>query len=192
MQYDEKCRMCRDDRLEPVRLATCPRQEPQLHEIGLETLAGFRRWLPTQVIAQEAIKIVRWDEHPFFERVQGLRHTRAHDRLCGQVEIPQDVRCNALVVVGSPDIAHQAPNPVGKEPLQNRLNVTGSSLQAVLAQVRYQLALQSLKRVEMDREPCSEQTFCKEQILECPLTIFGLCRLPCFWFPKDSNHRLRH
>src|SRR6266446_130733 len=156
MQYDEKCRVCRDDRLELVRLATRPRQEPQLHEIGLETLAGFGRWLPTQVIAQEAIKIVRWDEHPFFERVQGLRHTCAHDRFCYQVEIPQDVRGNALVVVCSPDIAHQAPNPIGKEPLQNRLNVACPSLQAVLMQVRYQLALQHLKRVEMHRELCSE------------------------------------
>ena len=41
MQQDEKCRMRRADRLEPIRLAARTRQEPQLHEIGLETLAGF-------------------------------------------------------------------------------------------------------------------------------------------------------
>jgi len=80
MQYDEECRGCWDDRLEPVRLATCPRQEPQFHEIGLETLTSFGRRLLTQVIAREALKVVRWDEHSLCERVQSLSDTRAHDR----------------------------------------------------------------------------------------------------------------
>ena len=119
-----------------------------------------------------------WDEHPFFERVQGVHYTGAHDRFRNQIEIPQDVRCHALIVVGSPDIAHQAPKPIGKEPLQNRSSVTGSSLQAVLVQVTYQLALQTIERVETNRQPCSKQTFWEEQVLECALTVFTLCRMP--------------
>jgi hypothetical protein len=45
-------------------------------------------------------------------------------------------------------------------------------------QVMYQLALQTIERVETNRQPCSEQTFWEKQVLECPLTVFGLRRLP--------------
>src|SRR5262249_9503666 len=102
---------------------------------------------------------------------------RAHDRLCDEVEIPQDVRYNALIVVCSPDMTYDTLNPVRKEPPQNRSSITVSGLQAILVQVRYQLAVQSFERVERGREPCSEQTLCEEQILECPLISVDLCRL---------------
>jgi hypothetical protein len=75
-------------------------------------------------------------------------------------------------------MAHQALKPIGKEPLQHRSSVTGSSLQAVLVQVMYQLALQTIERVETNRQPYSEQTFCEEQVLERPLTVFTRSRLP--------------
>jgi hypothetical protein len=74
-------------------------------------------------------------------------------------------------------MAHQAPKPIGKEPLQHRSSVTGSGLQTVLIQVMYQLALQILDRVETNRQSGSEQTFCQEQVLQCALTVFTRWRM---------------
>jgi hypothetical protein len=44
--------------------------------------------------------------------------------------------------------------------------------------MKYQLALQTIERVETNRQSGSEQTFWKKQVLECSLTVFGLCRPP--------------
>jgi hypothetical protein len=38
--------------------------------------------------------------------------------------------------------------------------------------------LQTIERVETNRQPYSEQTFCEEQVLERPLTVFTRSRLP--------------
>jgi hypothetical protein len=74
-------------------------------------------------------------------------------------------------------MVRQAPNPIGKEPLQNRLSVTGSGLQAVLVQVMYQLACRTSIE-SRGTESRAAKTFCEEQILERPLTVSGLCGLP--------------